>query len=128
VQVTNAFQRGEVVVLKSPINNELIVKRVIALEGDVVQTLPPYPDTYVRIPKGHAWVEGDEPFHSLDSNKFGPVSLSLIDAKVQFIVFPFSRIGPIAPSPRATINRRRVVFASPGSQHHWNGWKWSHDL
>ncbi|KAF8341301.1 uncharacterized protein EI90DRAFT_2905541 [Cantharellus anzutake] len=108
-QVTNKFSRGEVVVLKSPVNNELIVKRIIALEGDVVQTLPPYPDTLVRIPKGHAWVEGDEPFHSRDSNKFGPVSLSLIDSKVQFIIFPLTRLGPLPPSPRSTISRRRVT-------------------
>ena len=28
----------------------------------------------VRVPLGHCWVEGDEPFHSEDSNRFGPVS------------------------------------------------------
>ena len=56
-----------------------------------VKTLPPYPDAEVRVPPGHAWVEGthaksklsflsshvypqgDEYFHSDDSNTFGPV-------------------------------------------------------
>lgn len=51
----------------------MIVKRVVALADDVVQTLPPYPDTEVLVPEGHIWVEGDEPFRTLDSNTFGPV-------------------------------------------------------
>lgn len=29
----------------------------------------------VNVPKGHCWVEGDEAFHSRDSNSFGTVSL-----------------------------------------------------
>ncbi|KAF9514236.1 hypothetical protein BS47DRAFT_1295294 [Hydnum rufescens UP504] len=107
-QTGKKFARGDVVVLKSPVDNELIIKRILALEGDLVQTLPPYPDAWVAIPQGHAWVEGDEPFHSRDSNKFGPVSLSLIDSKVPWIVFPFSRFGTVPPSPRARANRDRV--------------------
>ena len=60
-----------------------LVKRVIALPGDTVKALDgrrikmcarslcarltrPSPD-------GQCWVEGDEPFHSTDSNAFGPV-------------------------------------------------------
>ena len=69
-----------------------------------VKTLPPYPDAEVRVPAGHAWVEGarplvmftpqlprftfprvfyfprahrpqgDEPFRTEDSNRFGAVS------------------------------------------------------
>lgn len=30
----------------------------------------------VEVPKGHIWVEGDEGFHSGDSNDFGPVSIN----------------------------------------------------
>lgn len=52
----------------------LVTKRIVALEGDVVRTLPPWKDKTVRVPKGHAWVEGDEPIRSRDSNTFGPVS------------------------------------------------------
>jgi hypothetical protein len=51
-----------------------VIKRIVALEGDVVQTRAPYPETHVRIPRGHCWVEGDELFHSKDSNHYGPVS------------------------------------------------------
>lgn len=51
----------------------MIVKRVVAVADDVVQSLPPYPNTEVHVPEGHIWVEGDEPFRTLDSNTFGPV-------------------------------------------------------
>lgn len=67
----------------------MLVKRIVGVEGDLVMTLPPYPDPVVRVPPGHLWVEGsfrssqsaspltvslgDEPFHSDDSNILGPV-------------------------------------------------------
>lgn len=44
---------------RSPNNaGPLLVKRIVALEGDVIQTMPPYPDKEVTIPTGHVWVEG----------------------------------------------------------------------
>jgi len=53
------YRRGEVVALKSPQDPKLwIIKRIIALEGDLVQTLPPYSIREVRVPPGHVWVEG----------------------------------------------------------------------
>ncbi|GBE79743.1 LexA/Signal peptidase [Sparassis latifolia] len=99
------FERGDVVALRSPTDSKLVVKRIIALEGDTVKTLPPYPDTEINIPQGHAWVEGDEPFRSEDSNYFGPVPLALIESKLSFIVWPLSRYGPIQnpsiPEPKS---------------------------
>ncbi|TDL29718.1 LexA/Signal peptidase [Rickenella mellea] len=87
-------RRGDIVAFKSPGNaNELLVKRVLALEGDVVQTLPPYPDKEVTIPAGHSWVEGDESFRTFDSNRFGPIPLGLVDSKVMFILWPLNRFG-----------------------------------
>lgn len=45
---------------RSPLNpKHLLVKRVVAVEGDTVKTLPPYPDFEVTIPQGHVWVEGE---------------------------------------------------------------------
>ncbi|XP_064632074.1 mitochondrial inner membrane protease subunit 2-like isoform X2 [Lineus longissimus] len=85
------FKRGEVISLRSPSNPEQrLIKRIIALEGDTVRTLH-YKNRYVRIPEGHCWVEGDHHGHSLDSNLFGPVSVSLIQAKASHIVWPPSR-------------------------------------
>lgn len=44
---------------RSPTNpKQLLVKRIIALAGDTVKTLPPYPDAEITIPPGHVWVEG----------------------------------------------------------------------
>ncbi|KIP12671.1 hypothetical protein PHLGIDRAFT_113275 [Phlebiopsis gigantea 11061_1 CR5-6] len=89
------YERGDIVALRSPHEGKLIVKRIVALPGDTVKTLPPYPDAEVYLPEGHAWVEGDEPFKSEDSNYFGPVPLGLIDSKLSAIVWPPARFGPI---------------------------------
>uniref|UniRef100_A0A8C3MZK0 Mitochondrial inner membrane protease subunit 2 n=1 Tax=Geospiza parvula TaxID=87175 RepID=A0A8C3MZK0_GEOPR len=60
--------------LRSPRNPEQkIIKRVIALEGDIIKTIG-YKKKYVKVPHGHIWVEGDHHGHSFDSNAFGPVS------------------------------------------------------
>ena len=40
----------------------ILIKRVIAIEGDTIQTLPPYPDAFVTIPNGNVWVEGKQFF------------------------------------------------------------------
>ncbi|CAE6399021.1 unnamed protein product [Rhizoctonia solani] len=53
------YTRGDVVSLRSPLDpNLIIVKRILALGGDTIETLPPYPDKEVRVPDGYAWVEG----------------------------------------------------------------------
>lgn len=36
----------------------ILIKRICAIEGDTVQTLPPYPIGEVKILPGHIWVEG----------------------------------------------------------------------
>lgn len=99
VQSIGKFARGEVVALRSPTNpSDLLVKRIVALEGDVVQTLPPYPEQEVKVPPGHVWLEGDEGFRTIDSNRWGPVPLGLIDSKLTFIIWPPPRFGPL-PTP-----------------------------
>lgn len=66
----------------------LLIKRLIALPNTLVRTLPPYPESTVRVPAGHCWIEGDERFHTRDSNTFGPVPLGLVESKVEYIVWP----------------------------------------
>ncbi|EJU06404.1 LexA/Signal peptidase [Dacryopinax primogenitus] len=101
------LKRGDVITLRDPTNPDLLItKRILALEGDLVRTLPPYPDTYVRIPPSHAWVEGDEPFRSSDSNHFGPVSLSLVDARVEAILWPLDRMRVLHGAWQAAAEER----------------------
>ena len=47
----------------------------------------------VQVPHGHCWVEGDNGLVSTDSNEFGAVSTSLIDAKVVPKLWPLSEAG-----------------------------------
>lgn len=82
---------------RSPARPEIqSVKRVIALEGDYVQTKPPYPFAQQKVPLGHIWLEGEHPEDSRssnDSNTYGPVPVSLIVGKVKGIYWPWSKAG-----------------------------------
>ncbi|OBZ76911.1 WD repeat domain phosphoinositide-interacting protein 3 [Grifola frondosa] len=120
------YNRGDVVALRSPVDSKLIVKRIIALEGDTVCASRHYRHTLMQksiFQKGmpgwkarsrllHSYsgsnaslIAGDEPFRTEDSNRFGPVPLALIESKLAFIVFPWERIGPLPkahpPDPKA---------------------------
>ncbi|KAI9207526.1 mitochondrial inner membrane protease subunit 2 [Polychytrium aggregatum] len=101
--ITNhRYRRGDVVFFTAPHNPDMIlIKRIIALEGDTVRprpkyvsaNLPPMPINPVKIPKGHCWLEGDESFHGIDSNNFGPVPLGLVTSRVSFVLWPLDRFG-----------------------------------
>ncbi|KAJ2579943.1 hypothetical protein GGH95_002847, partial [Coemansia sp. RSA 1836] len=87
------LRRGDIVTLVSPYDPDLLlVKRIIAMPHDCVVPLGK-PNSFVRVPKGHCWVEGDESFHSGDSTSFGPVSLALIRGRALTLVWPPSRFG-----------------------------------
>ncbi|KAJ2890754.1 hypothetical protein IWW38_003961 [Coemansia aciculifera] len=87
------LRRGDIVTLVSPFDPDLLlVKRIIAMPHDCVVPLGK-PTSFVRVPKGHCWVEGDESFHSGDSSSFGPVSLALIRGRALTPVWPPSRFG-----------------------------------
>ncbi|PNH58992.1 hypothetical protein VD0002_g8547 [Verticillium dahliae] len=75
------LERGMIVTFRSPNNPEAIsIKRIIAVEGDVVRTKAPYPEPVARVPQGHIWVEGDGD-KTIDSNTYGPVPMSLVTGK-----------------------------------------------
>ncbi|OXV05850.1 hypothetical protein Egran_06384 [Elaphomyces granulatus] len=78
----------------SPANpSNIAVKRVIALPGDRVTTREPCPKPSQIIPFNHVWLEGDvdDPRKSLDSNTYGPVSISLITGRVVAVLWPRMR-------------------------------------
>ncbi|KAJ1724283.1 hypothetical protein LPJ53_001435 [Coemansia erecta] len=82
------LRRGDIVTFRAPTNpNRLLIKRIIALPHDCVVPLASA-DSYVRVPKGQCWVEGDESFHSGDSNTFGPIPLALVTGKAITPVWP----------------------------------------
>ncbi|NP_001088705.1 mitochondrial inner membrane protease subunit 2 isoform X1 [Xenopus laevis] len=99
-------QRGDIVSLVSPKNPEQkIIKRVIALEGDIVKTLG-HKNRYVKVPRGHVWVEGDHHGHSFDSNAFGPVSLGLLHSHATHILWPpnrWQKLKPFLPVERESV-------------------------
>lgn len=86
-------EKGDIVSVISPKDtNSLLIKRIIALEGDIIQTKKS-DNSLIQVPTGHCWVEGENPAQSMDSNHFGPVPLGLIVAKATHIIYPFSRAG-----------------------------------
>ena len=91
----NSLKRGDVIMFRSPQDPEkLLTKRVVGLQGDVIATkTPPYPRPQATIPRNHLWVEGDNAFHSVDSNNFGPISQALVIGKVIGVIWPISRFG-----------------------------------
>ncbi|KAF6836083.1 mitochondrial inner membrane protease subunit [Colletotrichum musicola] len=91
----DGLKKGMIVTFRSPYNPETVaVKRIIALEGEHVMTRPPHPHAIVRVPQGHIWVEGDGPAdQTLDSNTYGPISMSLVTGKITWFLYPWRKFG-----------------------------------
>ncbi|KAG6845967.1 hypothetical protein H0H87_011015 [Tephrocybe sp. NHM501043] len=98
--------RGDLMVIESPLNpGDVICKRILGLPGDIVCVDPTgvyAPSTeHVVVPKGHVWVIGDNATLSRDSRVYGPVPISLIQARL------FARIWPLS---KATVFRNPTTF------------------
>lgn len=107
------LKRGHVILYRSPLDPERqAIKRIIGLEGDVIRTRHPYPQKIIVVPKGQIWVEGDEAFHSLDSNTFGPIPIALVTAKVTHTLFPLRRVGTVSYDEK--LARRGALVAASG--------------
>ncbi|KAL4749909.1 hypothetical protein BDW72DRAFT_177019 [Aspergillus terricola var. indicus] len=83
------IERGMLVLFPSPGNpDNIAIKRVIGLPGDRITTREPCAKPSQIVPFNHVWLEGDNPKKSLDSNTYGPVSISLISGRVMAVVWP----------------------------------------
>ncbi len=51
------------------------------------------PGNVLQVPKGHVWLEGDQPGRSYDSRHFGPLPVELIWGRVFFRVHKDSNLG-----------------------------------
>ncbi|KAL4897351.1 peptidase S24/S26A/S26B/S26C, partial [Aspergillus ambiguus] len=85
------LERGMIVTFRSPANpSHVAIKRVVGLPGDRITTREPCMKSSQIVPFNHVWLEGDakDPKRSLDSNTYGPVSLSLITGRVMAVLWP----------------------------------------
>jgi len=110
-------QRGDVVLLQCPDRpGVLVVKRVIALEGDWIMV--PGDVDVQRIPKGHCWVEGDNAALSEDSrSKYGPVPAALIEGRVVSVVWPPQEVGLVEakyPHSRLLVRNAQAFSSDDG--------------
>lgn len=108
------LKRGDIVVFTSGRRDDFYVKRIIGLPGDTLAIFAGFvyingrwlDEPYVthrgaeivaplEVPDGHMFILGDNRTNSVDSRKFGPVSTSLIEARVSFIYNPIRRMGGV---------------------------------
>ncbi|KAJ5111525.1 hypothetical protein N7532_002060 [Penicillium argentinense] len=78
----------------SPANSSHIaIKRIVGLPGDRITTREPCLKQTQIVPFNHVWLEGDaqDPQCTLDSNTYGPVSISLLSGRVFAVLGPRMR-------------------------------------
>ncbi|XP_021109559.1 mitochondrial inner membrane protease subunit 2 isoform X4 [Heterocephalus glaber] len=95
-------QTSDVVLL-----NHWKVRNFQVQRGDIVSLVTMgHKNRYVKVPRGHIWVEGDHHGHSFDSNSFGPVSLGLLHAHATHILWPperWQKLESVLPPERSPV-------------------------
>ncbi|XP_060064460.1 mitochondrial inner membrane protease subunit 1-like [Ylistrum balloti] len=91
------LENGEIVLCKSPEDPFMYVcKRVKGMEGERILNK----GIYIKIPKGHVWLEGDNKSKSHDSRNFGPVPYALVYTRAFYRVWPPNKIGHLPKESR----------------------------
>ena len=119
--------RGDVVVFRSPSRNEMLVKRIIATPGDLIESRlgriiisgHALAEPYLRepaasgaiqaqiIPSGCYFVMGDNRANSIDSRSWGVLPRELIAGRARMVLFSSGdgSSQPVASASTATITR-----------------------
>ncbi|MCM8827880.1 MAG: signal peptidase I [Candidatus Omnitrophica bacterium] len=105
---------GDIVILDDPIEkNSVIIKRVVGLEGDIIEIRnngylyrnrekveepyiaekAKYVVEPVKLKKGEIFVLGDNRNNSADSSIWGPVAVESVHAKIKFRYWPVKRFS-----------------------------------
>ena len=120
----HSYERGDVVVLHSPTDpTEMVLKRVVGMGGDWVRRRGG-DQSFVRVPTGYLWIEGDSERFSTDSNSYGAVPAGLVNARVLCKVWPLSqagsRIGRVeTPKERIIVSGGRSRAAADEERSWW---------
>ncbi len=120
--MTRAPQRGEVVILTSPRNGDMIVKRVIGLPGEVIEVrngrvyidgvalhedyiseAPRYEGRW-EVGANQYFILGDNRNHSLDSADYGAVEASIIQGVVKLRWWPLNELSGFAVPDYGTLS------------------------
>ncbi|BAP70377.1 mitochondrial inner membrane protease subunit 1 [Kluyveromyces marxianus] len=80
---------GDCIVAMKPTDPQSrVCKRITGMEGDLILVDPSQNDdeeafdTFIKVPKGHVWVTGDNLSHSLDSRTYNSIPMGLIKGKI----------------------------------------------
>ncbi len=80
---------------------DFVIKRLVGIEGDIIENSDFSPREPVELSKGFCWVEGDNRHNSVDSNSnYGPISKGLIFGKATHVIWPpkhWRRLHPDLP-------------------------------